>query len=347
LIVARRVRAKVGFVLAATLASMLAGSAAYAQNPTPYWSFEVGNWAGSGYRTPDGAFSHCAILGRYRSGISMAIVMDATYDIQLAVGNPEWRLDIGDLYEVGLSVDQRELGRFLASPANRSVLFIQVGPRQDVLDRLRRGYLLEIAAARETFSFALTDTYVALGKLKQCVDTAHLWSSPVTNPFDDGAGGEEPRSPDAGEVEEFRVTIAGLLEAAGLPEARFVDPAGTDHAAATLAWQADGIEGALFFLMMDAQQVLEFTRDLIGNIARECGGTFASQTGDQGRVGDAQLSEFSLACETNGETEFVAAAILASESGAFVFVHYAAGDGLRLRELNENLIQVLKVVSSH
>lgn len=336
------------FVAAAVLMGLLATAPARAQNPTPYWTFEVGSWTGSGYRTPEGGFSHCAILGRYRSGISMAVVMDASYDIQLAVGNPDWLLEIGELYEVGLSIDGRDLGRFVAAPANRSVFFIQVGQRTDVLDRLRRGRVLEISTPRERFAFALTDTFVALGKLKQCVDSAHLWSSPSTNPFAIEPGQSAPGGGiDAKDADEFRLTISGLLEAAGLPSVVFVDPAGTEHEGATLVWQAGGIDGALFFLMMDAGEAAEFSRELIGSIAKNCRGTFASQTGPSGQVGDSQLSEFSLACETDGESEFVAATVLSSDSGTLIFVHFAQGDGARLRELNADLMRVLAVVSSH
>jgi len=330
------------------LAGLLMPAPARAQNPTPYWTFEVGSWIGSGYRTPEGGFSHCAILGRYRSGMSMAVVMDAHYDLQVAVGNPDWQLEIGALYEVGLSVDGRDLGRFAAAPANRSVFFVQVGPREDVLERLRRGRVLEISTPRERLAFALTDTYVALGKLKQCVDSARLWTSPQANPFATrpGAGAPSPGI-DAGDAEEFRLTIAGILEAAGLPAVVFVDPVSSEHEGATLVWRADGIDGALFFLMMDAAQAGEFSRELIGSIAKNCRGTFASQTGPSGRVGDSQLSEFSLACEAEGQTEFVAATVLAGDSGTLVFVHFAVGDGARLRELNADLMRVLAVVSSH
>jgi hypothetical protein len=220
-----------------------------------------------------------------------------------------------------------------------------VGQRPDVVDRLRRGYALRVVATRETFVFNLQDTFAALGKLKQCVDSARIRFAPPVNPFeDDGDGRDDSASSQSESTAEFVDAIAGILEASGLEHLKFVDPHDSDYDNAALVWVDGDLTGALFYLDEDARGAEAFTRTLIAGVASECTGTFGSQTKKGGRAGRTEISEFSMACQDRDGSEFVAATVLATGDGTLMFVHFSSSDPVRLRELNDGLRRVIGII---
>ena len=205
--------------------------------------------------------------------------------------------------------------------------------------------MLRIAAARETLTFELEDTYAALGKLKQCVDSARIRLAPSPNPLGDGSSGGDPGRPGGSAPDrDFIDAIAGVLAASGLESLQFVDPASAGYDNAVLAWADEDVNGALFFLDEDASGAADFTKAFIGGVASACTGTFGSQTKPGSRAGRANVSEFSMACEEEDGSEFMAATVLATSEGTLIFVHFTTNDPGRLRALNDDLRRVIGII---
>ena len=75
------------------------------------------------------------------------------------------------------------------------MLEVRIGTARDVFERLRRGRVLVVRAARQDLSFRLTDTGRALREPVDCVELARAFASRETDPL--AARSPSPGTPSA------------------------------------------------------------------------------------------------------------------------------------------------------
>lgn len=139
-----------------------------------FYTFSHGDWAGGAYRLPDGSFSHCHIATTFEGGVVFAIALTDENEINLLVVKESWVLSSDRNYEVSLSIDGKDLGRFIAIAISDTSLQIEIGNREDIFNELRLGNRLAVEGDQEKLLFSLRGSNKALEKVKECVDEASV-----------------------------------------------------------------------------------------------------------------------------------------------------------------------------
>src|SRR5919201_1576209 len=68
--------------------------------------FDVGSWQAAAYSFEGTRnFSHCAAVGKYKSGIFVVFAVDRKYNWSIGFANPDWKLEKGATYDLALSID--------------------------------------------------------------------------------------------------------------------------------------------------------------------------------------------------------------------------------------------------
>ncbi len=148
------------------LAMLLACAGAHAAD-----RFSVGEWQGEARFAKSGQFSRCTIEGQYRSGITVDFGLTRDYDVEIWLENPAWRSLRKDReYDVEYWIDgyPHQYGTFVSM--GNGFGRIDVGNASRSFDQLRAGVRLYVAGIGKTEIFRLDNTYVALGRLLDCVN---------------------------------------------------------------------------------------------------------------------------------------------------------------------------------
>lgn len=135
-------------------------------------TFSYGDWTGGAYRLADGSFSHCHIAKAYDDGIVLAIALTDENEIFLLIAQESWALSLNRKYSVSLSIDGEYLEDSVAIAIDQTSMQIDFGDRTDIINRLRLGNRLVVESDHGEMFFNLRGTNKALGKVKECVDSA-------------------------------------------------------------------------------------------------------------------------------------------------------------------------------
>jgi hypothetical protein len=305
------------------------------------WQFSSGNWVGGAWASEEGSFSYCAVSSSFVSGIQLAFAITADYELEIALGRDDWDLPPGEVYTVSLFVDRKPLGSFEATPTRGDVLLIHIGPRADVLRSLRMGYLFHVDAAKDDFYFDLSGSNQALEKTLECVRLRTALSSDPRNPFAEGEGEANPFAP-RGEEREARVAIEQLLNAAGLDDVVFVQPAAVGLDDASVAWVASGgVIGGLIVVEGPGLDVDQAMGIFVGSAGAGCRGRFASGSSPSRSHPNGRIKRLSGACEgPEGNLYFVATGVT-NPKGLFIFLNGSDGGLGDLTLVNAELERVM------
>ena len=140
------------------------------------YTFSYGDWAGGAYRSVNGPFSHCHIATAFEDGIVFAIALTDENEINLLIVKKSWKLSSDRNYEVNLSIDGKDLGRFIAIAIDDASLQVEIGNREDIFNQLRLGNKLVVEGDQEKLLFSLRGTNKVLEKVKECVDEVPSFS---------------------------------------------------------------------------------------------------------------------------------------------------------------------------
>lgn len=252
-------------------------------------------WTGWAEYDEDGRFSFCLVGAEYDDGIALRIGLDPTFNLFVALESPAWRLVSESRFPVRLVVDDRWSADTTASAVGGRDVMIIVGEDWNGIEALRRGRVLHVEAQRETFSFALIGTAVALKAAARCVldrsgqsgtsdpfslDDAGLpddddpFGTGKSNPPKGGQGAaslEEPRT-------DIRGAIASLLTAAGLQDVHMLSDSDRVDVFpySEEAWEFAGGYGTFTMYEADGRSPEEHVADALASLQRDCRGGFAS-----------------------------------------------------------------------
>lgn len=311
-----------------------------AANSEQFWEFSSGDWYGGAYKNQDGSFSHCYIEAAYQSGITLAIGITSRYEINIVLNGPSWGLEKDDTYDVDLWVDRQNLGRHVATAADRTLLLITAGPRSDVLLSLRRGRQLRVVAAQETFYFSLTGSNIALGRVLECVDLAVAMSPSRKNPF----AAKNHRN-DASDPEENEHVVRALLVASGMENPVLIDPRHLDNEGAAYAWSSGSMFGAMFAYDISETRAETLSNEVLANIAAECAGDYGTQSNEAWYAGASLIKQFAGACRSNADPSFYfAGTTVETRETIILIMNYTEEDPETLADVNRALGEVMSVL---
>jgi S1-C subfamily serine protease len=166
--------------IVSALAGVLAASTAFAAGP--YGSIHVGNWNGGAY-TDDrtGAFSHCAAVASYNSGIGLVVGQTVAGPWLMAFVQPAWQLTPGETYPIDVTFDGQAQFHLFGTAASPTMVNIAL-PNNSVIDQLRKSQFMAATAYGQTSQFYLNSTGQLLPTIANCV--AKTKSTGVANAGD-------------------------------------------------------------------------------------------------------------------------------------------------------------------
>lgn len=155
-----------GIVFALSLA--FAGPA-YAQQQLAVW--HEGHWSGEMLVDSQGEFERCNAFVDYRDGISLSVSIHADGSISVRLFHEDWHFKPGQPVRIFYRVDNLTDG-FLLGNALRPYQAIFYVPGADQFWALRHGRRLSLSGSEiGRWDLDLTDSYRALGRMAECVET--------------------------------------------------------------------------------------------------------------------------------------------------------------------------------
>lgn len=158
-----------------SLLSLPAGAAG------PFGKIVVGNWSGGTFTNDaTGAFSHCAVSARYKSGVTMLTSVTAQFTWLLGFSKPDWTLRTGETLKLRLVFDRSSTIDVVANIKSPTLVTIAMPAQSALINAFRQGRFLELIANDARHTFALTSTGEMLPALVECVKQSANVRGPVT-----------------------------------------------------------------------------------------------------------------------------------------------------------------------
>jgi S1-C subfamily serine protease len=149
------------------LAGLLAASSAFAAGP--FGTIHVGAWIGGAYTNDStGAFSHCAAVTSYNSGINLAVGQTVAGPWLMAFEHPAWKLSPGATYPIDVTFDGQAQFHLFGTAATENSVHVAL-PTNAVIDQLRKSQLMAATAYGQTIQFYLNSTGQLLPTIANCV----------------------------------------------------------------------------------------------------------------------------------------------------------------------------------
>lgn len=207
-------------------------------------TFEYGRWTGAASTDDGGAFSRCAVTGRFRraaatSGrdVAAAITMDRVNGWTLGFVGGATLNPVKERYIV--TVDGEPVLEDRPDAAADQIAVIAVTDTPRFLAALRRGHTLTIAGAEDTFDLTLAGVGRALDWVEACAKRYANFVPP----------GREKATADAAELrQDIGRLMQALLATAEAKEFRVGPPPGIPSFPSedkSLPWRADGLKGEI------------------------------------------------------------------------------------------------------
>ena len=134
----------------------------------PFGTIHVGNWHGGAYTNDnDGAFSHCAALSSYASGISVVVSYNVKNQWLLGFASSKFHLTKGDTFPIDLTFDGESQVRLFGTAISDQLISAIMVP--NALRDFKKATLMVAVAKGATFQFALNSTGPLLPAISNCV----------------------------------------------------------------------------------------------------------------------------------------------------------------------------------
>lgn len=294
--------------LAAALALILTAADASAE---AIRNFRVGNWKGGAYTKADNRreFNHCAALAKYRSGVSVILAVNRSYEWSMGFLNPRWSLTKGNSYDISFTVDGAAPIESKALAINGEQVEVKLPDSSELFNQFRWGRQLTVTTAGQEFGFRLTDTSELLPMLLECVNR---YAGPPArggaNPFERaGAAPAKPAdkpaaAPPAGDAAaraEATALAANLLAQSGINGFQILSPAETGTLKADAAWRAGAVTGMVKVVKTELRPE-QISGSIIGSDAPVCRGRFLSESGPDKNAG-AEMPRVFTSCEDGAD----------------------------------------------
>lgn len=281
--------------------------------------FIVGGWHGRAFHDEAGTVEDCLIAGP-RDGAVGLVIGRAGYGLNVAVQNDSWALSVNETYPATLSVDGGWRAEFAAVAIGLGTLRIDLSGDQVVVDRLRLGTRLTVAAIGEAYHFDLAGSSAAIGALMDCFGTAAGGTSAVA------FGGRRPEPARDGvqrivpylSYEAFVLTVEFVLP--GAPDV-WETP---DDALADYQFHSETEDGLYRGYYLEVAPLGESGVETIDRFMwmaeTVCAGGSRSIGREVEQIGDAVVAWETIECQTPGGAAFASAVVSHTAENAQIFM---------------------------
>lgn len=132
-------------------------------------SFGYGNWEGAAYTNDQtGAFSHCVVSARYRSGDTLFLSVTEGATVVIGVSNPALRLREGESFPVVIRIDSRRPFVARANAIGGDFVKLEIQDFERALNAVQRGLTMRVDGDNFSGVYSLRGTKRALDQALQC-----------------------------------------------------------------------------------------------------------------------------------------------------------------------------------
>ncbi|HEY0442144.1 MAG TPA: hypothetical protein VGD36_18910 [Xanthobacteraceae bacterium] len=274
-------------------------------------NFRVGNWKGGAYSATDNRrqFNHCAALAKYRSGVSVILAVNRSYEWSMGFLNPRWSLTKGNTYDISFTVDGAAPIESKALAINDEQVEVKLPDSSELFNQFRWGRQLTVTTAGQEFGFRLTDTSEVLPMLLECVNR---YAGPPArgggNPFERAGGAPAkpaekpaaaPPADDAGARVEATALAANVLAQSGISGFQILSPSEMGTLKADAAWRAGALTGTVKVVKGEIKPE-QIPGSIIGSDAPVCRGKFLSGSGPDKDAG-SDVPRVFTSCEDGAD----------------------------------------------
>ena len=247
----------------------------------PMRPFQLGLWSGGAYTNDQtGAFSHCAALVPYNSGIVMLATVNRSFHWSLGFADPRWALTPKAQIPIELHFDGGPAFSVVGSVLAPTVVEVPMPDNSRLINTFRYSSQMSAQAQGQWFLFNLTGTSRIMVLLADCVRTELALGSgrPPSSPLGPPQPSVAQNSSQETLLEETQLATNFLL-AAQLPRAKLLPRSDipvqlTSYGA---VWKADDAIGAVKIYPPQAGLTgLNLASQVIASDAQGCKGKFAS-----------------------------------------------------------------------
>lgn len=155
-------------ILAVTTAVIAASPSALAGKIA---NLSSGAWTGGAFTNAHtGAFSHCAVNAKYRSGVALYFAVSGARQWSMAFSARHWRFESGQTYAVHYQVDDGPVIHASAIAKGPGLMQVHLPVNGRSFSRFQHGTTLKVASGRKVMRFALTGAGPMLTKLVRCAN---------------------------------------------------------------------------------------------------------------------------------------------------------------------------------
>ncbi|EAV44530.1 hypothetical protein SIAM614_05190 [Roseibium aggregatum IAM 12614] len=134
-------------------------------------SFRIGSWNGSAFTDDQtGAFTTCVASANYRSGITLYVQVDTTYNWAIGFSAPHWNMKVGADIPLQYRIDRGAWQSGVAKATSKDLARMQMPQGGYIITRFRRGRTLYVRDGTYDYQFRLTGTSRLMARLAKCVE---------------------------------------------------------------------------------------------------------------------------------------------------------------------------------
>jgi S1-C subfamily serine protease len=173
--------------LLATVAICLLAASASAKGP--FGTIKVGGWSGGAYTDNNtGTFSHCAVAGKYRSGIAVIVFLNNQRNWRIGFVSADFSFSTGSVFPIDVTFDGQDQIHLYGEAVDSHGAAADLS-KVAILE-FRKAHLMGVEMKGGTYRFDLTMTDKMAATLENCVTTTQAlgvdkvgnFSLPVSNP---------------------------------------------------------------------------------------------------------------------------------------------------------------------
>ena len=243
-------------------------------------SWAIKKWTISAY-TDDktGSFSHCAMIGRYESGVSVVFGVGRSYTWDMALYNPKWRILQGQTYEVQIIIDGVSLSLSNGVAVQGDIIGITLPDSTYLFSKMRAGRALTLRIGSAQFQFSLEGTADALAATLACV-SRYREASPQTGPAPQQPAPPPSYTPPTEAVlAQATVALANALSGIGVQNYKILssEEKRSQFPWKDIVWVSPTVAGWLDIMLVNRNSTMEeVIGTAIGLASADCKGKFSS-----------------------------------------------------------------------
>ncbi|WP_422374927.1 hypothetical protein [Roseibium sp.] len=134
-------------------------------------NFRLGGWNGSAFTDDQsGRFSTCVASATYKSGITLYVQVDTSYNWAIGFSAPHWNMPVGSDIPLQYRIDRGGWQSGVAKATSKDLARMQMPEGGYIITRFRRGRTLYVYDGAYNYEFRLTGTSRLMARLAKCVE---------------------------------------------------------------------------------------------------------------------------------------------------------------------------------